>query len=255
MKKILLTICAIVTSLACSAQWTQTDRTLQQLGDGLKAVLGSVERQQAAKLQAQQKAQYQEAFNDAYETAKILEENGEYADALSKYEDAAKLNCDYGYTDQRKLSSKITSLYKVVGKTEEGPSILNNDKVTLSDYSAYRFVRENPICQAKKMRTDTRVLRVCLSDKETRIEFECENPYCPGAVSAHPKTYIKGNKGGKLGIVGTDNVELAPGKVIVPSPYQKLRYALIFPPLPAEATSFEVADGRGYWKFTDIKTR
>ena len=255
MKKILLTICAIVTSLACSAQWTQTDRTLQQLGDGLKAVLGSVERQQAAKLQAQQKAQYQETFNDAYETAKILEENGEYADALSKYEDAAKLNCDYGYTDQRKLSSKITSLYKVVGKTEEGPSILNNDKVTLSDYSAYRFVRENPICQAKKMRTDTRVLRVCLSDKETRIEFECENPYCPGAVSAHPKTYIKGNKGGKLGIVGTDNVELEPGKVIVPFPYQKLRYALIFPPLPAEATSFEVADGRGYWKFTDIKIR
>lgn len=255
MKKVLLTIFAIVISLACSAQWTQTDRTLHTIGDGLKAVLGSVERQQAAKLQAQQKAQFQESFNDAYETAKLLEENGEYADALSKYEDAAKLNCDYGYTDQRKLSSKITSLYKVVGKTEEGPSILNNDKVTLSDYSAYRFMRENPICQAKKMRTDTRIIRVCLSDKETRIEFECENPYCPGAVSAHPKTYIKGNKGGKLSIVGTDNVVLAPGKVIVPFPYQKLRYALIFPPLPAEATSFEVADGRGYWKFTDVKTR
>lgn len=255
MKKVLLTIFAIVTSLACSAQWTQTDRTLHTIGDGLKAVLGSVERQQAAKLQAQQKAQFQESFNDAYETAKLLEENGEYADALSKYEDAAKLNCDYGYTDQRKLSSKITSLYKVVGRTEEGPSILNNDKVTLSDYSAYRFMRENPICQAKKMRTETRIIRVCLSDKETRIEFECENPYCPGAVSAHPKTYIKGNKGGKLSIVGTDNVVLAPGKVIVPFPYQKLRYALIFPPLPAEATSFEVADGRGYWKFTDVKTR
>lgn len=255
MKKVLLTICAIVTSLACSAQWTQTDRTLNTIGDGLKAVLGSVERQQAAKLQAQQKAQFQESFNDAYETAKLLEENGDYAEALSKYEDAAKLNCDYGYTDQRKLSSKITSLYKVVGKTEEGPSILNNDKVTLSDYSAYRFMRENPICQAKKMRTDTRIIRVCLSDNETRIEFECENPYCPGAVSAHPKTYIKGNKGGKLGLVSTDNVVLAPGKVIVPFPYQKLRYALIFPPLPAEATSFEVADGRGYWKFTDVKTR
>ena len=255
MKKILLTLCAIFTSLACSAQWTQTDRTLQQIGDGLKAVLGSVEREQAAKLQAQQKAQFQAAFNEAYETAKILEESGSYAEALSKYEEAAKLNCDYGYIDQHKLSNKITSLYKLAGMKEEGASILNNDKVTLSDYSAYKFMRENPICQAKKMRTNTRILRVCLSDKETRIEFECENPYCPGAVSAHPKTYIKGNKGGKLGIVSTDNVELAPGRVIVPFPFQKLRYALIFPPLPPEATSFEAVDGRGYWKFTDIKTR
>ncbi len=255
MKKILLTLCAIVTSLACSAQWTQTDRAMHQIGEGLKAVLGSVERQQAAKLQAQEKAQYQATFNDAYESAKALEESGKYAEALSKYEEAAKLNCNYGYTDQIKLSNKITSLYKLAGVTEEGASILNNDKVTLSNYSAYRFMRENPICQAKKMRTKTRILRVCLSDKETRIEFECENPYCPGAVSAHAKTYIKGNKGGKLTIVGTDNVNLDPGRVIVPFPYQKLVYALIFPPLPAEATSFEVVDGRGYWKFTDIKTR
>lgn len=255
MKKILFTLCAIVTSLACSAQWTQTDRTLHQIGDGLKAVLGSVERQQAAKLQAQEKAMYQSTFNEAYEEAKALEESGNYAGALTKYEETAKLNCKYDYADQRNLSDKITNLYKLTGKTEEGPSILNNDKVTLKDYSAYRFMRENPICQAKKMRTQTRIIRVCLSDKETRIEFECENPYCPGAVSAHAKTYIKGNKGGKLGIVGTDNVVLDPGRVIVPFPYQKLRYALIFPPLPAEATSFEVVDGRGYWRFTDISTR
>ena len=121
--------------------------------------------------------------------------------------------------------------------------------------AAKPVMRETPICQAKKMRTETRIIRVCLSDKETRIEFECENPYCPGAVSADSKTYIKGNKGGKLGLVSTDNVELAPGKVIVPFPFQKLRYALIFPPLPTEATSFEAVDGRGYWKFINIKTR
>ena len=42
---------------------------------------------------------------------------------------------------------------------------------------------------------------------------------------------------------------------ITPIPFQKLRYALIFPPLPTEATSFEAVDGRGYWKFINIKTR
>jgi hypothetical protein len=31
------------------------------------------------------------------------------------------------------------------GRTEEGPSILNNAKTILADYSQYRYVRENPI--------------------------------------------------------------------------------------------------------------
>ena len=255
MKKILLTLCAIVTSLACSAQWTQTDRAMHQIGEGLKAVLGSVERQQAAKLQAQEKAQYQATFNDAYESAKALEESGKYAEALNKYEEDAKLNCNYGYTDQIKLSNKITSLYKLAGVTEEGPSILNNDKVTLSNYSAYRFMRENPICQAKKMLTKTRILRVCLSDKETRIEFECENPYCPGAVSAHAKTYIKGNKGGKKQLVGVENIVMAPASIKIPWPGQKLRFALIFEPLPEEAKEFDFIEPSTSWLFKDIKCK
>ena len=109
-------------------------------------------------------AQYQSDFNAAMDEARELEEDGKYADALAKYEEAAVLNWKYGYSDQRNLTRKITSLYGPAGRTDDGPSVINNDKVTLSDYSGYRFLRENPIYKADKNAGRIQILRVCCSE-------------------------------------------------------------------------------------------
>ena len=51
------------------------------------------------------------------------------------------LCADDGNTDQRTLSKIITSLYVKADRMEDAPSILNNDKVTLADHTAYRHIR------------------------------------------------------------------------------------------------------------------
>ena len=132
------------------AQYTQADRITHGVLSGLNSVLESQERKQRAELYAKEKAQFKSVFDDAIEEARELEEDGKFADALAKYEEAAVLNWKYEYGDQRNLTRKITSLYVPAGRTADDLSILNNDKVTLPDYSGYRFMRENPICKPSK---------------------------------------------------------------------------------------------------------
>ena len=67
--------------------------------------------------------------------------------------------------------------------------------------------------------------------------------------------YIKGNKGGKLNLVNIENLSLAPGYTIIPWPGQKLRFALVFPPLPDNATEFDFVEPSTTWKFEDIKCK
>ena len=81
----------------------------------------------------------------ASEEAKDFEQHEKWEEALSKYEEAAKLNCNYDYSDQRQISRKIDELNVKAGRTEDGSSILNNVKTILADYSKYRYVRENPV--------------------------------------------------------------------------------------------------------------
>ena len=252
--KFYITMVAFVAiSMTMNAQYTQTDRIAQGVLNGINSVLDSQERKQRAEIQTREKAQYQVDFNAAMDEARELEEDGKYAEALAKYEEAAVLNWKYGYTDQRNITRKITSLYGPAGRTEEGPSVINNDKVTLSDYSGYRFMRENPIFKADKNAGNIKILRVCCSDTETRVEIEYENDEAKAIyVSVPPDTYIKGKKSGKLRIVQAQNIGVKPSKALIEQPYQRLRFALIFPPMSLEDNEFELKMPGKYWNFKNI---
>ena len=252
--KFYMTLVALVAiNLTMTAQYTQTDRIARGVLNGINSVLDSQERKQRAEIHAREKAQYQADFTAAMDEARELEEDGQYAEALAKYEEAAVLNWNYGYTDQRNITRKITSLYGPAGRTEEGPSVINNDKVTLPSYSGYRFMRENPIFKADKNAGRIQILRVCCSDTETRVELEYENDEAKAIyASASSDTYIKAKKSGKLRIVQAQNIGVKPSRTLIEQPYQKLRFALIFPPLSLEDTEFELKMPGKYWNFKNI---
>ena len=242
--------------MPAQAQWTNWDT--QQTISGVFGVLNhsieSAERKKQMEIHAQEKAQYEQSFKDAMESAKDYEMGEYWEDALGKYEEAAKLNCKYGYTDQQQLTRKINSLYAKAGLTDDGPSVLNNEKTILHDYSGYRYVRENPVYVNKKV-TNTKIARVACSSKETRLEMEYESSYVNERMYVRGTAYIKGNKGGKLGLSAVENITMAPAETKIPWPGQKLRFVLIFPPLPDEATEFDFIVPSSEWKFKDIKCR
>ena len=256
MKKVrfYMTLALLVSiNMTIAAQFTEAERITHGVLSGVSSILESAERKQRAEIYAKEKAQFKSAFDDAMDAARELEEDGKYADALAKYEEAAVLNWKYGYSDQRNLTRKITSLYGPAGRTDDGPSVINNDKVTLSDYSGYRFLRENPIYKADKNAGRIQILRVCCSDTETRVELEYENDEAKAIyVSVPPDTYIKAKKSGKLRIVQVQNVGVKPNRALVEQPYQKLRFALIFPPLSLEDKEFELKMPGKYWNFKNI---
>jgi hypothetical protein len=255
-KSLLLIALGFAAVMPAQAQWTNWDT--QQTISGVFGVLNhsieSAERKKQMEIHAQEKAQYEQSFKDAMESAKDYEMGEYWEDALGKYEEAAKLNCKYGYTDQQQLTRKINSLYAKAGLTDDGPSVLNNEKTILHDYSGYRYVRENPVYVNKKV-TNTKIARVACSSKETRLEMEYESSYVNERMYVRGTAYIKGNKGGKLGLSAVENITMAPAETKIPWPGQKLRFVLIFPPLPDEATEFDFIVPSSEWKFKDIKCR
>ena len=170
MKKQLLILVMALSALTTNAQWNNW-HTTSAISGGL-GLLGSLiessERKKAMEIWEREKKQYQATFQGVYEEAKELEKQEKWSEALDTYEEVAKLNCDYGYTDQKNISAKITSLYAKAGRTEEGPSVVNNPSVVLPDYSKYRFTLQNPISKGKKDNTQTKILRISCSDTETR---------------------------------------------------------------------------------------
>ena len=257
MKKILfLFALGLVSYMPAHAQWTHydTQKTISGVFGAINHSIESAERKKQMEIFAQEKAQYEQSFKDAMESAKDYEGGEYWEDALNKYEEAAKLNCKYEYSDQRQISRKISDLYVKVGRTEDGPSILNNDKVTLADYSKYRYVRENPVYVNKKL-TNTKIVRVACSDTETRLEMECEAGRMNEGWFIKGKAYIKGNKGGKQELTGVENITVAPATTKIPWPYRKLRFALIFQPLPDNATEFDFIVPSSAWQFKNIKCK
>jgi len=240
-----------------NAQWN-TWHTTQAISGGL-GLLGSIvesaERKKAMEIWEREKALYQSNFKEAQEKAKQFETEEKWQEALEKYEEVAKLNCDYGYTDQKGVSAKITSLYEKAGRIEEGPSVVNNKSVTLADYSQYRFTLKNPISKGKKENTSTSIVRVCCSDTETRIELESEAGQPNDALYIKPDTYIKSKGSSKLRLTSVENVSVAPTVTKIPWPYQKLRFALIFPALPSTAEEFDLIEPSSEWKFKGIRCR
>ena len=81
--------------------------------------------------------------------------------------------------------------WEKAGRTEEGPSILNNAKVTLPDYSKYRYMRENPVYVNKKDAYGTKIIRVACSDTETRLEIELESPGMNYGGNIKGQAYIR----------------------------------------------------------------
>lgn len=256
-KNALLFVLGLSLAVPASAQWTNydTSRAISGVLGIARQSIESAERKKEMEIQARQKVEFEQSFKDAMAEAKAFEAEEQWGNALEKFEEAAKLNCKYGYSDQHTLTQKISSLYVKAGRQEDGPSILNNANTILSDYSAYSYVKENPVFINKKNAAGITICRVACSDKETRIEMEVEafsaNMYC----SVQGTTYIKGNKGGKLGLESLENVKLEPARTYIPWPYQKLRFALIFPPLPEEAKEFELIFPKTSWQFKDIKCK
>ena len=255
-KSLFLFALGLVTYMPAHAQWTHydTQTAISGVFGAINHSIESAERKKQMEIFAQEKAQYEQSFKDAMESAKDYEGGEYWEEALSKYEEAAKLNCKYDYSDQNQITRKITGLYAKAGRTEEGPSVLNNDKTILPDYSKYRYVRDNPLYVNKKNGV-TKILRVACSDTETRIELEHTSPRMNFGLNIKATAYIKGNKGGKLSLVNIENLSLAPGNTIIPWPYQKLRFALIFQPLPDNATEFDFVEPSTTWKFEDIKCK
>ena len=255
-KSLFLFITSLAMVMPVQAQWDRihTSTAISGVLGVLNESIESAERKKAMEIQAQEKAQYEQSFKDAMTEAKDFEQNENWEDALEKYEEAAKLNCKYGYTDQRQITRKINGLYTKAGREDDGPGVLNNAKTILPDYSGYRYMRENPVYVNKK-ETSTKIVRVACSDKETRLEMETEGMYANDAGRIKGSTYIKGNKGGKLTLVGVENITLAPAWTYIPWPYQKLRFVLIFPPLPENATEFDLIEPSSSWQFKDIKCK
>lgn len=255
-KSLFLFVMGLVTVMPAQAQWTNwdTQRTISGVFGAINNSIESAERKKAMEIHAQEKAQYEQSFKDAMYEAKDFEQKENWEDALEKYEEAAKLNCKYGYTDQMQITRKINGLYAKAGREEDGPSILNNAKTILPDYSQYRYVRENPVYVNKK-NTNTKIVRVACSNTETRLEMECEASYVNYGLFVKGTAYVKGNKGGKLGLASVENITMAPAEVKIPWPGQKLRFALIFPALPDNATEFDFIEPSSVWQFKDIKCK
>lgn len=256
-KTFLLFALGLTIALPGKAQWTNydTQSTLRGVFGLANAAIESAERKKEMEILARQKVEFEDSFKEAMAEAKEAETAEQWEEALGKYEEAAKLNCKYSYTDQHSISQKISSLYVKAGRSDDGPSILHNAEVTLADYSAYRYMRENPVFVNKKQASGVKILRVACSDRETRVEMEIEAYSANLPVYIKGTAYIKGDKGGKLGLASVQNVTMAPAKTFIPWPYQKLRFALIFPALPEEAKEFDLIEPSTTWQFKDIKCK
>ena len=257
-KNVLLLILGLAVAVPSSAQsWNKWDTrsTISGVLGVANAAIESAERKKEMEIQARQKVEFEQSFKDAMTEAKDFEAKENWEEALEKYEEAAKLNCKYGYTDQRAISQKITSLYVKGGREDDGPSILHNAEVTLADYSGYSYMRENPVFVNKKNASGVNILRVACSDSETRVEMEIEAYSANLPVYIKGTTYIKGDKGGKLDLLSVQNVTMAPAKTFIPWPYQKLRFALLFPGLPENAKEFDLIEPSTTWQFKDIKCK
>jgi tetratricopeptide (TPR) repeat protein len=256
-KNLMILALGLAVVMPAKAQWNSwnTSSAISGVFGAISHSIESAERKKQMEIHAKEKLEYEQSFKYALEEAKSYEASGRWEDALDKYEEVAKLNCNYGYTDQQQISRKITALYEKAGRTEEGPSILNNAKTILPDYSKYRYVRENPVYVNKKDATGTKIVRVACSNTETRLEIEGEANMVNGGWNIKGQAYINGNKGGKLKLVGAENIAMAPATTVIPWPFQKLRFALIFEPLPEEAIEFEFIEPSSSWQFKKIKCK
>ena len=56
-------------------------------------------------------------------------------------------------------------------------------------------------------------------------------------------------------LMPVQNITMYPAYTVIPWPYQKLRFALIFEALPVDATDFDLIEPSSVWQFKDIKCK
>ena len=108
-KNLIILALGLAVVLPAKAQWDRihTSTTISGVLGIANSAIESAERKKAMEIHAREKAEYEQSFKDAMESAKDYEGGEYWEDALGKYEEAAKLNCNYGYSDQRAISRKI----------------------------------------------------------------------------------------------------------------------------------------------------
>lgn len=120
------------------------------------------------------------------------------------------------------------------------------------DYSSYSKIINYPV--SGKCPDGMRITKVALSSTETRVEISLipysYNQWC----CIQWNTYIKASNSGKLSLIKADNIAISPSKVVFNKPGERLKFALIFPPLPPKTKSFTIEEPiRNGWKFKNIR--
>lgn len=121
-KIVFVFVMGLMMTLPVCAQWTNYDtlNTIRRVFGLANATLESAERKKEMEILARQKVEFEQSFQKAMTEGKDFEQKENWEEALAKYEEAAKLNCKYSYTDQRAILQKITSLYAKAGREDDG---------------------------------------------------------------------------------------------------------------------------------------
>ena len=93
----------LAAAMPVKAQWNSwhTSSTISGVLGVANSAIESAERKKAMEIRAKEKLEYEQSFKDAMQSAKDYEGGEYWEDALAKYEEAARLNCNYDYTDQQ----------------------------------------------------------------------------------------------------------------------------------------------------------
>lgn len=112
------------------------------------------------------------------------------------------------------------------------------------DYSQYDRIIDNPqyTCYYSYFYDGVMITRIALSPKETRIELM--RHYTDGCQSCSIKkeTYIKAPGTKYLPLLRVENIPIYPQEIKFKKTGEILKFALIFPPLPAQTKKFKLTD-------------
>ena len=100
------------------------------------------------------------------------------------------------------------------------------------------------------------ITRVQVTSKQTVVDFEFDNSVAQvGWATISPYTYIE-NTGIKYTMTKAEGIAIEPEKHYFRSASEKLRFRLTFPPLPKDATQFDLIESESStWKFYGIKLK
>ena len=114
-KNLMILALGLAAVMPAKAQWNSwhTSSTISGVLGVANSAIESAERKKAMEIRAKEKLEYEQSFKDAMESAKDFEGGEYWEDALAKYEEAARLNCTYDYTDQQQITRDVGRLFQI----------------------------------------------------------------------------------------------------------------------------------------------